>query len=201
MICHWRKEYIPFISLHINFRPPSFIAHTFLYCGYVHSILLILEMKKRDWWPTTQWQLATHNILLTGDLFVRYCSLNSPESLHEIKADLEWKLSFIFLEVPFDKKETHSLKLSLSMGPFVYLNPWLNMGHDGSQNNYNLLFGPRQANLVLIAYASSEGSGEPAHLRSLARTFAARSYKQWVKRNLQTESQIPGTSEWLGMRS
>ena len=63
------------------------------------------------------------------------------------------------------------------------------------------LVGPRQANLVLIAYASSEGSGEPAHPRSLARTFAARSYKQWVKRNLQTESQIPGPSEWLGMRS
>ena len=40
------------------------------------------------------------------------------------------------------------------------------------------IFGPRQANLVLIAYASSEGSGEPAHPRSLARTFAARSYKQ-----------------------
>ena len=37
--------------------------------------------------------------------------------------------------------------------------------------------GPRQANLVLIAYASSEGSGEPAHPRSLARTSAARSYK------------------------
>ena len=32
-------------------------------------------------------------------------------------------------------------------------------------------FGPRQANLVLIAYASSEGSGEPAHSRSLARTL------------------------------
>ena len=61
--------------------------------------------------------------------------------------------------------------------------------------------GPRQAILVLIAYASSEGSGEPAHPRSLARTSAARSYKQWVKRNLQTESQIPGPSEWLGMRS
>ena len=30
--------------------------------------------------------------------------------------------------------------------------------------------GPRQANLVLIAYASSEGSGEPAYPRSLART-------------------------------
>ena len=39
-------------------------------------------------------------------------------------------------------------------------------------------YGPRQANLVLITYASSEGSGEPAHPRSLARTFAARSYKQ-----------------------
>ena len=65
----------------------------------------------------------------------------------------------------------------------------------------NKLYGPRQANLVLIAYASSEGSGEPAHPRSLARTFSARSYKQWVKRNLQTESQIPGPSEWLGMRS
>ena len=62
-------------------------------------------------------------------------------------------------------------------------------------------FGPRQANLVLIAYASNEGSGEPAHSRSLARTSAARSNKQWVKRNLQTERQIPGPSEWLGMRS
>ena len=40
------------------------------------------------------------------------------------------------------------------------------------------LYGPRQANLVLITYASSEGSGEPAHPRSLARTSAARSYKQ-----------------------
>ena len=39
-------------------------------------------------------------------------------------------------------------------------------------------FGPRQANLLLIAYASSKGSGEPAHSRSLARTSAARSYKQ-----------------------
>ena len=38
--------------------------------------------------------------------------------------------------------------------------------------------GPHQANLVLIAYASSEGSGEPAHPRSLNRTSAARSYKQ-----------------------
>ena len=35
----------------------------------------------------------------------------------------------------------------------------------------------------------------------LARISAARSNKQWVKRNLQTESQIPGPSEWLGMSS
>ena len=65
----------------------------------------------------------------------------------------------------------------------------------------NNVYGPRQASLVLIAYASSEGSGEPAHPRSLARTSATRSYKQRVKRNLQTENQIPGPSEWLGMRS
>ena len=67
--------------------------------------------------------------------------------------------------------------------------------------NCKFIIGPRQANLVLIAYASSKGSGEPAHPRSLARTFAARSYKQWIKRNLQTENQIPGPSEWLDMRS
>ena len=41
-----------------------------------------------------------------------------------------------------------------------------------------IIFGPRQENLVLIAYVSSEGSGEPAHPRSLARTSIARSYKQ-----------------------
>ena len=44
--------------------------------------------------------------------------------------------------------------------------------------SFRYTYGPRQAILVLIAYASSEGSGEPAHPRSLARTFAARSYKQ-----------------------
>ena len=41
-----------------------------------------------------------------------------------------------------------------------------------------IVYGPRQANLVVIAYASSEGSGEPAHPRSLARTSAARSDKE-----------------------
>ena len=41
-----------------------------------------------------------------------------------------------------------------------------------------LMYFVDQANLVLIAYASSEGSGEPVHPRSLARTSAACSYKQ-----------------------
>ena len=65
----------------------------------------------------------------------------------------------------------------------------------------SIKYGPRQANFVLLAYASSKGSGEPEHPRSLARTSAARSYKQSVKRNLQIESQIPDPSEWQGMRS
>ena len=52
------------------------------------------------------------------------------------------------------------------------------VGNNEAFIEVKLSFGPRQANLVLIAYASSEGSGEPAHPRRLARTFAARSYKQ-----------------------
>ena len=48
----------------------------------------------------------------------------------------------------------------------------------GNRSELIRLNGPRQAKLVIIAYASSEGSGEPARPRSLARTFAARSYKQ-----------------------
>ena len=48
----------------------------------------------------------------------------------------------------------------------------------GGRSTWSFRNAPRQANLVLIAYASSEGSGEPAHPRSFARTYAARSYKQ-----------------------
>ena len=51
-------------------------------------------------------------------------------------------------------------------------------GFTQDAGDLHVIYGPRQANLVLIAYASSEGSGEPTHPRSLARTFAARSYKQ-----------------------
>ena len=39
---------------------------------------------------------------------------------------------------------------------------------------HKFLYGPRQANLVLINYASSEGSGETARMRRLAWTFPAR---------------------------
>ena len=63
---------------------------------------------------------------------------------------------------------TSSVDFSDAVDQWVYIVPNLML----------LLFGLRQANLVLIAYASSEGSGEPAHPRSLARTFAACSYKQ-----------------------
>ena len=43
--------------------------------------------------------------------------------------------------------------------------------------NIAILTGPHQANLVLIAYASSEGSGEPAHPRSLA-SESSRTFRQ-----------------------
>ena len=52
-----------------------------------------------------------------------------------------------------------------------------NQGSPDGFYHVAIKLGPRQANLVLISYASSEGSGEPAHPRSLARTSAARSYK------------------------
>ena len=58
----------------------------------------------------------------------------------------------------------------------------------------SFMYGPGQANLVVTTYASSEGSGDPAPRQNL-------SCSQWVKRNLQTESQIPGPSEWLGISS
>ena len=56
--------------------------------------------------------------------------------------------------------------------------------------------GPRQANLVIIAYANSEGSGEPAHSRSLARTSAARSYKQFAHLFQQSIDTGENPKEW-----
>ena len=107
-----------------------------------------------------------------------------------------YKIFFSGTERPLTLKLGMQLwKTTRDIQELVTINPYQKILPESA------LFGPRQANLVLIGYASSEGSGEPAHPRSLARTFAARSYKQWVERNLQTESQIPRPSEWLGMRS
>ena len=50
MICHWIRESNPFISLHVTFRPLSFIVYRSRFCAYVHHILLILAMKKRVYW-------------------------------------------------------------------------------------------------------------------------------------------------------
>ena len=68
--------------------------------------------------------------------------------------------------------------LSVSFGRVRVDKSYQNVTKTCSFYYFIILYGPRQANLVLIAYASSEGSGEPAHPRSLARTSAARSYKQ-----------------------
>ena len=40
-------------------------------------------------------------------------------------------------------------------------------------------FEPAHGIMVLITQATSEGSGEPAHPRSLARAFAVRTHDVW----------------------
>ena len=54
--------------------------------------------------------------------------------------------------------------------------------------------GPRQANLVLIAYASSEGSGETARMRRLAWTFAARMGDKYQIRLTRSIYNVPTES-------
>ena len=44
-----------------------------------------------------------------------------------------------------------------------------------------LAYKPVRVTLVLITYASSEGSGETVHMRSLARAFMPRIHKEGVK--------------------
>ena len=134
------------------------------------------------------------------------CSLSPTQVMLHIKFYQDWPTGFRYIQVwKCGRRRTDGRWRRTDDGPLVYykLTLWaFGSGELKSKDNTNITpYGPRQANLVLIAYASSEGSGESVHPRSLARTFAARSYKQWIKRNLQTESQIPGPSEWLGMRS
>ena len=50
------------------------------------------------------------------------------------------------------------------------------------------------------AQATSEGSGEPAHPRSLDRAFAVRTHKVWKKTNGPTKNQTSSPIEWLRMR-
>ena len=47
-----------------------------------------------------------------------------------------------------------------------------------TEENYPLIE-PAHEIMVLITQATSEGSGEPAHPRSLTRTFAVRTHKLW----------------------
>ena len=44
---------------------------------------------------------------------------------------------------------------------------------------YIKLIEPAHEIMVLITQATSEGSGEPAHLRSLSRAFAVRTHEVW----------------------
>ena len=79
---------------------------------------------------------------------------------------------FTTTDVLPNQSQDHRIKIILFSTTYIFNAPHL------TWRLMEMTYGPRQANLVLIAYASSEGSGEPAHPRSLARTFPARSYKQ-----------------------
>ena len=52
---------------------------------------------------------------------------------------------------------------------------------------------------VLINYANSEGSDEPAHPQSPARAFAVHSQNTGNQRKLQAKSHISHPTEWLHM--
>ena len=90
----------------------------------------------------------------------------------------------VFIELLFHKKKKNALQKGVYMNHINLKTKWTASSEFGT---YRL----GEQRRFRRACAS----------RSLARTFAARSCKQWAKRNLQTESQIPGRSEWLGMRS
>ena len=134
------------------------------FCWFCHEAAqvyyLVLE-KQRHWSDGTDEQAKLYRSFL-----------------HTAYTNFWWLSSFAFFQ---DDQEPKDAKFSPDGG---YIPRILFMG----KPFYHFSFGPRQANLVLIACASSEGSGEPAHPRSLARTFAARPYKQWVKRNFRQKA-------------
>ena len=49
-------------------------------------------------------------------------------------------------------------------------------------------------------YGTSEGSGEPAQLRSLARAFTVHTHKVWKKTKCPTKNQTSSPTGWLCMR-
>ena len=162
-------------------------------------------MTKSTKWPVhpakTQISLGIHPVWSESSLCAQWVA-QDPNFLHADSNDSDQPGRVPRLIRVFPGRTGHFVVLWLILMPATFylmavLRPRFSLFLESS----TFTNGPRQANLVLIAYASSEGSGEPAHPRSLARTFAARSYKQWIERNLRTESQIPGPSKWLGMRS
>ena len=54
--------------------------------------------------------------------------------------------------------------------------------------------------MVLITWAISEGSGEPAHPRSLARAFAVRTHEVSKQTKGPTKNQTSNPIGWLSMR-
>ena len=112
-------------------------------------------------------------------LFAKTCLSENLGKLRYIRYAYELLLSDLHRKTNTVNWASEVKDLLSSLG---FYEIWLTQGV-GNKNMFLSelklrLNGPRQANLVLIAYASSEGSGEPAHPCSLARTFAARSYKQ-----------------------
>ena len=184
------------------------IKECFIFTAIVYVILLM------SWWVRES-SISVYN---KEDIWFFQCTIEFYFTEWTSNAVFSWNTTFGF-------HEWNKFDLTLKKFNFLFLTCFKNCNNSLSENMIFVIFtvyltekslrfiwkhtrnegkaiiGPRQANLILLAYASSEGSGEPAHARSLARTSAARSYKQLVKRNLQTESQIPGPSEWLGMRS
>ena len=60
-----------------------------------------------------------------------------------------------------------------------------------------MLIEPAHEIIVLITQATSEGSGEPVHLRSLARAFAVHTHEVWKWTKDPTKNQTSSFTGWL----
>ena len=79
-------------------------------------------------------------------------------------------------------------KLNLKFYTCMHLISYLRkLGLNSLQSGYTM-HKPRHGKITVIAYANSRCSGESAHSRSLARTYAVRSRKRQVKGELQRKS-------------